>query len=41
MLENDARASLLSVAPTVIAFGVRAGETLQALAPLSLPAATP
>ena len=40
MLENDDRASVLVVDPTVIAFGVRAGELLHALAPLSLPAAT-
>lgn len=38
-LENDARASLVPVAPTVIADGVRAGEVLQAFA-LELPAAT-
>jgi hypothetical protein len=38
-LENVARASALSVAPTVIAFGVAAGEELQAFL-LSLPAAT-
>ena len=38
-LENDARVSVLSVAATVSAVGVRAGDELQALA-LSLPAAT-
>jgi hypothetical protein len=37
--ENDERASLVVVEPTVIAFGARAGETLQAFW-LSLPAAT-
>ena len=37
--ENDARASVLVVAPTVIASGTRDGEPLQALA-FSLPAAT-
>src|SRR3954464_14553580 len=37
--ENDARASLLVVAPTVMALGTRLGEPLHAL-PLSLPAAT-
>ena len=37
--EKLARASVLVVAPTVIAVGTRAGEKLQALA-LSLPAAT-
>ena len=37
--EYDARASLLSVAPTVNTVGSAAGEVLQALA-LSLPAAT-
>ena len=37
--ENEERASVLVVEPTVIAFGARAGELLQALA-LSLPAAT-
>ena len=36
--ENDARASVLVVAPTVMAAGTRAGEPLQALA-LRLPAA--
>jgi len=40
MLENDDRASVLVVEPTVIAAATRAGEPLQALAPLSLPAAT-
>ena len=37
--ENDARASLVAVAPTVSAAGVRAGDVLHALA-LSFPAAT-
>jgi hypothetical protein len=36
--ENDERASVIVVAPTVIAFGTRAGEELQASA-LLLPAA--
>ena len=40
MLENEDRASVLVVDPTVIAVGVRAGEVLHAFAPLSLPAAT-
>src|SRR5689334_15112675 len=39
-LENEARASVFMVAPTVRASGVRAGEVPQASA-LSLPAATP
>lgn len=39
MLENDARASVLVVAPTVMAEPTRAGEVLQASAPLSFPAA--
>src|SRR6185369_14716740 len=38
-LENDARASLVVVAPTVIAFAARAGDVLHASA-LLLPAAT-
>ena len=37
-LENEARASVLVVAPTVIAAATRAGEVLHALA-LELPAA--
>jgi hypothetical protein len=39
MLENDDRASVIVVEPTVIALGTRAGEVLQALAPLLFPAA--
>src|SRR5690348_4676965 len=38
-LENDARASVLVVAPTVMADGVLAGDTLQAFS-FELPAAT-
>jgi len=38
-LEKEERASVFVVAPTVMAFGTRAGEPLHALA-LSLPAAT-
>lgn len=38
-LENEARASAIVVAPTVIAEGARAGEVVPASAP-SLPAAT-
>lgn len=41
MLENEDRASVLVVEPTVIASVTRAGEVLQAFAPLSLPAARP
>jgi hypothetical protein len=37
-LENEERASLLVVEPTVLAAGTRAGEKLQAL-PFELPAA--
>jgi hypothetical protein len=37
--ENEARASVQAVAPTVIAAGVRAGDELHAFA-VSLPAAT-
>ena len=40
MLENDDRASVLVVEPVVMALAARAGEVLQAFAPLSLPAAT-
>src|SRR4051794_17745913 len=40
MFENDERASVEVVDPTVSAFGTRDGEPLHALAPLSLPAAT-
>ena len=39
MLENDERASVCVVEPTVIAVPTRAGEKLHALAPLELPAA--
>ncbi len=38
-LENDERASVCVVEPTVIAEPTRAGEKLHALAPLELPAA--
>jgi hypothetical protein len=41
MFEKLERASVRSVEPTVMASGVRAGLVLQALAPLSLPAARP
>src|SRR5690349_2953020 len=40
-LENDDRRSYWLLEPTVIACGRRAGERVQASAPLSLPAATP
>ena len=40
MLENDDRASVLVVEPVVMALTARAGEKLQAFAPLLLPAAT-
>jgi hypothetical protein len=40
MLENDDRASVLVVEPTVIAFGTLAGDFVHASAPVSLPAAT-
>ena len=39
-MENDDRASVLVVEPTVMASVVRAGEVLQAFAPLPLPAAS-
>ena len=40
MLENDERASVFVVEPTVIADGARAGDLVHASLPLSLPAAT-
>src|SRR5688500_2623584 len=40
MFENEERASVCVVEPTVMAFAARAGETLHAFAPLLLPAAT-
>ncbi len=40
MLENDERASVVVVEPVVMALAARAGEKLQAFAPLLLPAAT-
>ena len=40
MFEKDERASVVVVEPVVMAFAARAGEKLQALAPLLFPAAT-